>query len=163
MKTTLTKIVTLGSLCALLAGTAAAASAQDNGRRDQNYDQGQYRQHPFDQHPFDQHRGGQYGDSQYRNSDQYRHSNLSERRRLDRLHAAYARAASHGNYGAAERDHAHAQAIRSHIRDQHGDRYRNGDHGHYQGDHGQYQGDQHQGDQHQGDHQGDHQDRHDNS
>ncbi len=130
MKMTLSQITTLGSLCVLLAGTATAAFAQDNGSYgDHHGDQGGYSQHQFDQH-----RGGQYGDSQYRNSDQYRHSNLSERRRLDRLHAAYARAAYHGNYNAAERDHQHAQAIRAHIRDQHHDQYRDGDPGRYQGD-----------------------------
>lgn len=118
MKTTLTKVVTLGSLCALLAGTAATAFAQDNGHRDQNGDQGQYRQHQFDQHQ----------DGDYRHSDQYRHANQNERRRLDRLHATYARATSHGNYGVAERAHEHAQAIRAQIHSQHQDNRQHGDH-----------------------------------
>ncbi len=143
MKITLTKAVTLGSLCALLAGTATATFAQDNGRYDQNGSQGGYGQHQYGQHQNDQNQygqGGQFGDNRYRNSDQYRHANQAERRRLDRLHAAYAHAATHGNYNAAERAHQHAQAIRAHMRDQH--------QGNYQGDQGSDQGDQHQHDNH---------------
>ena len=134
MKITLSQMTTLGSLCVLLAGTATAALAQGDDHRDNPGDQGRYSQHQFDQH---QH--GQYGnqDGDYRHSDQYRHANQSERRRLDRLHAAYARAALHGNYSAAERAHEHAQAIRARMHDQHRDDHR---------DNGQYQGGDHQGD-----------------
>lgn len=149
MKTTLSQMTILGGLCVLLAGTATAAFAQGDNHRDNNGDQGGYNQRQFDQR-----RGGQYGDSQYRNSDQYRHANQAERRRLDRLHAAYARAATHGNYNAAERDHLHAQAIRARLRAQHANQYRGNDH--FQGgdqhrDNNQYRGgNQGQGDQHQG-------------
>lgn len=148
---TISQMTTLGSLCLLLAGTATAAFAQDNSdHRDNHDDQGGYSQQQYGQHQYDQNR--QYGDSQYRRSDQYRHAGASERRRLDRLHVAYVRAATHGHYAAAERDHQHAQAIRAHIRDQHSDQYRNGGRGQYQGR-----------SQHQGDHQGDHQDQHGNN
>lgn len=122
MKITFSHAVTLGSLCALLAGTATAALAQDNDHhQDQGQSQSQYRQHQsqYRQHQFDQR--GQYGDGQYQHSDQYRRADQSERRRLDRLHAAYGRAAARGNYSAAERDHAHAQAIRARLHTQNGD------------------------------------------
>ena len=148
MKITLTKAVTLGSLCALLAGTTTAAFAQDNNHRDQNGNQGGYSQHQYGNPGGYGQRQDNRQDGDYRRSDQYRHANQSERRRLDRLHAAYARAASHGNYSAAERDHQHAQAIRAQMHNQHQD-------------HGQYQDHRQNGGQYQGDHQNDHRDRHD--
>ena len=99
---------------------------------DRHYDHGQNTQDGQDQYRHDQYDQGRnhYGvgqDSQYRQSSQYRHANQTERRRLDRLHAAYAHAAANGNYGAAERAHLHAQAIRARLRAQHGDDHQYGD------------------------------------
>lgn len=151
MKTTLSQMTTLGSLCLLLAGTATAALAQDNG--DHHGDQGGYSQRQY----------GQHQDGDYRHSDQYRHASLSERRRLDRLHAAYAHAASHGSqyHGGGQRQGARGQYQGDHGQYQGGSSHQNqgqyqgggqhqGAHGQYQGNHqgdsGQYQGGQHQHD-----------------
>lgn len=140
MKISASKVLALGGLCALLVGAGNTAFAQGYDHQDRNYDSGQYRQndrhHDQDQnnqnwrHGQGQYHYGQYNqaqndgwtrDNQYRQSAQYRHANGNERRRLDRLHAAYAHAAANGNYNAAERDHQHAQAIRARLRDQHRD------------------------------------------
>ena len=121
IKISISRVAAFGGLCALFVGAGNAAFAQGYDHPDQNNDSGQY--HQSDRHygngrnSFDN--GGQ--DSQYRQSRQYRHANQSERRRLDRLHAAYAHAAAAGNYNAAERAHEHAQAIRARLHDQRGD------------------------------------------
>jgi len=119
MKISISKAVTLGGLCALFAGAGSVAFAQGYDHQDRSSGYGQYHQ---DRNNYDQYRygGGQYG---YRASDQYRHANRNERRRLDRLHATYARATEHGHYNVAERAHLHAQAIRARIRDQRRDNY----------------------------------------
>ena len=125
MKISASQVLTLGSLCALFVSVGNAAIAQDNQHQYRNNDPGQSRPHD---------RGYDHGQNdpnrhhdQFRQSDQYRHANQSERRRLDRLHAAYAHAAAHGNYSAAERDHLHAQAIRARLHDQHRDHNQNRD------------------------------------
>ena len=153
MKISTPKILALGGLCALFVSAGNVAFAQgydhnqdrngdygqasqsdrhsDYGQDNQDSRRGQSQDH-HDRYNQDQARndhGGRY-DSHYRQSDQYRHGDRNERRRLDRLHAAYAHAASHGNYGAAERAHQHAQAIRARLHDQRGDRdHGNDDHG----------------------------------
>ncbi len=131
MKTSASKILALGGLCALFVGTGNVACAQgynhqDRGndqdqsrQNDQNYDQNYDQNNQYRQHGQDRDDRGQ--DRQYRQSNQYRRANQAERRRLDRLHAAYAHAATRGNYGAAERDHQHAQAIRARLHAQHED------------------------------------------
>ncbi len=146
MKSSLSQVLALGGLCALFVSTGNAVFAQDTDHQDRNGDPAQSRS--FDRHD-DQHqndRNRQYGqqyhqgqynhdsndygrgrDDQYRQSSQYRHANQNERRRLDRLHAAYAHAAASGNYNAAERAHEHAQAIRARLRSQHQDANRRGD------------------------------------
>jgi hypothetical protein len=118
MKISAIKVLALGSLCALLVGAGNTAFAQGYNHQYRSTDHGQFGQ------------GHQYWqDSQYQHSTQYRHASQTERRRLDRLHAAYARATAHGNYSAAERDHLHAQAIRARLRSQHaGNHY---DHNNY--------------------------------
>ena len=131
MKKSAIKVLALCGLCALFAGAGTASFAQGYDHQDRNNDPGQYSQndHHFDdghndhgQYGQNRYDHGQYGqDSQYRQSGQYRHASQTERRRLDRLHAAYARAATQGHYNAAERDHLHAQAIRARLRSQHDD------------------------------------------
>ena len=119
MKISASKVLALGGLCALFVGAGNVAFAQGGDHQDRNNDPGQSRQ--SDRHSdYGQNHYGGGQDSQYRQSSQYRHANQTERRRLDRLHAAYAHAAANGNYGAAERAHLHAQAIRARLRAQHG-------------------------------------------
>ena len=125
MKISASKVLALGGLCALFAGAGNVAFAQGHDYQDGNdhqYRSGQSDRH-HDQDQFNQHRNysGGLHDNRYRQSDQYRHANQNERRRLDRLHAAYAQAAARGNYAAAERAHQHAQAIRARLHDQHRD------------------------------------------
>ena len=109
MKISAPKVLALGGLCALLVGAGSAAFAQGDNGQYRHYDHGQY---------YQTHNYGDGQDSQYRQSYQYRHGNRNERRRLDRLHAAYGRAVRHGHYNVAERAHRRAQAIRARIRAQ---------------------------------------------
>ena len=96
----LNKVVALGGLCALLAGTGTAAFAQGYGdHQDRHFDQAQGRH--------DWHHGQAV--------------TQSERLRLARLHRVYTKDARSGHYGAAERAHLHAQAIRQDLRAQHHD------------------------------------------
>lgn len=114
MKISASKVLALGGLCALFVGAGNAAFAQNYNHQDRNNHNWQHGQTQYHSNR------GYYGvrDSRYRQSGQYRHATSTERRRLDRLHAAYARAAAHGNYNAAERAHLHAQAIRARLRAQ---------------------------------------------
>lgn len=128
MNTIISKTLALGGLCALLAGAGATAFAQGNYHPNRDRQDGQYQR--SGDRLADSPRSD-YRRSDYHQSDQYRRANQAERRRLDRLHAAYARAAQHGNYGAAERAHRHAQAIRAQHQDRrdqfHGDQGRDRD------------------------------------
>ncbi len=139
MKILASKVLALGGLCALFAGAGNVAFAQgDNHQGNDNQGQnGQYRQgdhrdrgqmgqrdYGQNRQYRDQGQNGQFGQDQYRQSDQYRQGNRDERRRLDRLHQAYARRAARGDYSAAERAHLHAEAIRAQLRARHGDDHR---------------------------------------
>ncbi|MGI4790106.1 MAG: hypothetical protein ACRYFS_14790 [Janthinobacterium lividum] len=105
MKNTITKAIVLGGLCALLAGAAHTASAQ-------GYGDGQDWHHGPNPYYQGQDFQGRFDHAQNRPGFE------SERRRLEILHAAYDRAAEHGNYAEAERDHEHAEAIRARLRSQ---------------------------------------------
>ena len=80
MKISITKTLALGGLCALLAGAAGAASAQEY------------------------------------NASGMHHRPMHARRHIQHLKAAYARDVASGHYGAAQKAHLKARAIRMHVR-----------------------------------------------
>ena len=80
MKICMTKIAISGGICALLAGAAGAASAQDY------------------------------------HADGAHHGPMHARRHIQRLKADYAHDVASGHYGAAQRAHLQARAIRQNVR-----------------------------------------------
>lgn len=114
MKIAVSKVLALGGLCTLFAGSGHVALAQNYNHHmgDNNY--GRYGQ----MHRYDGLGQNRHQDWQHRQVRRYQ-----ERHRLNRLHAAYAHAAADGRYRAAERDHLHAQAIRQQLRSQRRDRH----------------------------------------
>ena len=120
MKIFATKVLALGSLCALLMGTGSLANAQGYDR-DHGPGPGQFRQggDHWQQGP-DRYHHGPFNHPPIRfgveHDSIYWHAGQSERRRLDRLHAVYAYDVAHRDYSGAERAHEHAEAIRAQLR-----------------------------------------------